>query len=199
VLLRPFQCLGEAVAVCGLGHGHLDVLRLPAASVRGGASGELGRIHASALTSVSMLALGYVITFGSLLAYSCYEWLIRNAPSPLVGTYAFVNPIVSVLLGWWLLAEPIGARTLLAAAVIVAGVALLVIPVRQSRERRARRAVRAEHAETIDPAPGEPTLDLPQAAELLGGKKQRSGYRGGYALGGGHDGALGADLEHGGW
>jgi drug/metabolite transporter (DMT)-like permease len=96
----------------------------------GAASGELGRIHASALTSVSMLALGYVIVFGSLLAYSCYEWLIRHAPSSLVGTYAFVNPIVAVLLGWWLLAEPVGARTLLAATAIVAGVALLVMPAR---------------------------------------------------------------------
>jgi drug/metabolite transporter (DMT)-like permease len=122
----------------------------------GAASGELARIHASSLTSVSMVALGYVIIFGSLLAYSCYEWLLRHAPSPLVGTYAFVNPIVAVLLGWWLLAEPIGARTLLAAAVIVAGVALLVIPVRQSRESRARQAVRAAPAEGINPAAGEP-------------------------------------------
>ena len=102
----------------------------------GAASGELARIHASSLASASMLALGYMIIFGSLLAYSCYEWLIRHAPSPLVGTYAFVNPVVAVLLGWWLLAEPISARTLLAAAVIVAGVALLIMPARRSRERQ---------------------------------------------------------------
>jgi drug/metabolite transporter (DMT)-like permease len=99
----------------------------------GAASGEFARISASSLTSASMLALGYVIVFGSLLAYSCYEWLIRHAPSSLVGTYAFVNPIVAVLLGWWLLGEPVRVRTLLAAAVIVAGVALLVMPARRSR------------------------------------------------------------------
>ena len=104
-----------------------------------------------------MLALGYVIIFGSLLAYSCYEWLIRHAPSPLVGTYAFVNPVVAVLLGWWLLAEPFSDRTLLAAAVIVAGVALLVVPARRSRGLPARRAARAEYAEAI-PAAGEPAL-----------------------------------------
>ena len=102
----------------------------------GAASGELARIHASSLASASTLALGYLITFGSLLAYSCYQWLIRHAPSPLVGTYAFVNPVVAVLLAWWLLAERINARTLLAAAVIVISVALLVMPARPSQARR---------------------------------------------------------------
>jgi drug/metabolite transporter (DMT)-like permease len=94
----------------------------------GGASGELGRIHVSSLVSVSALALGYLIIFGSLVAYSSYEWLNRHAPSRLVGTYAFVNPIVAVLLGWSLLGERISGQTLLAAAIIVTGVVLLVIP-----------------------------------------------------------------------
>jgi drug/metabolite transporter (DMT)-like permease len=90
----------------------------------GGAAGELGRIHASALASTASLALGYLIIFGSLVAYTSYEWLIRHAPSALVGTYAFVNPVVAVLLGWWLLGERVSIRTILAAAVIVAGPAL---------------------------------------------------------------------------
>ena len=68
------------------------------------------------------------IVFGSLLAYSAYEWLLRNAPSRITGTYAFVNPIVAVLLGWWLLDEDLGARTGLAAAIIVGAVALIVLP-----------------------------------------------------------------------
>jgi drug/metabolite transporter (DMT)-like permease len=101
--------------------------------VAGAAGGELSRIHASSLASASALALGYLIIFGSLVAYSSYEWLIRHAPSRLVGTYAFVNPVVAVLLGWWLLAEHVTGRTLLAAAVIVAGVALLILPARQRR------------------------------------------------------------------
>jgi drug/metabolite transporter (DMT)-like permease len=97
----------------------------------GAASGELARIHVSSLASTSALALGYLIVFGSLLAYSSYEWLIRHAPSQLVGTYAFINPVVAVLLGWWLLGEHISSRTVLAAVIIVTGVALMVIPARQ--------------------------------------------------------------------
>jgi hypothetical protein len=93
----------------------------------GAAAGELGRIHVGALAPTAVLALGYLIVFGSLVAYTSYEWLIRHAPSPLVGTYAFVNPVVAVLLGWWLLREQVSARTILAAAVIVAGVALIVL------------------------------------------------------------------------
>jgi drug/metabolite transporter (DMT)-like permease len=127
-----------------LGSGMQLICAGTALCTSGAASGELTRIHTSSLASASMLALGYLVLFGSLLAYSCYEWLIRHAPSPIVGTYAFVNPVVAVLLGWWLLAEPIGARTLLAAGVIVAGVALLVMPARQSRER--------QHAEQAEPS-----------------------------------------------
>jgi drug/metabolite transporter (DMT)-like permease len=92
----------------------------------GAAAGELGRVHASSLLGPAGLALGYLIVFGSLVAYTSYEWLIRHAPSQLVGTYAFVNPVVAVLLGWWLLREQVSARTILAAAIIVAGVALIV-------------------------------------------------------------------------
>jgi drug/metabolite transporter (DMT)-like permease len=103
----------------------------------GAATGELGRIQASALASESALALAYLIVFGSLVAYSSYEWLVRHAPSQLTGTYAFVNPVVAVLLGWWLLGEHVSGRTLLAAAVIVAGVALLVTPARRRQHAEA--------------------------------------------------------------
>jgi drug/metabolite transporter (DMT)-like permease len=100
------------------------------------AGGELARIHASSLASESGIALGYLIIFGSLVAYSSYEWLIRHASRPLAGTHACVNPVVAVLLGWWLLAEHITGRTLLAVTVIVAGVILLVLPARQHRRAR---------------------------------------------------------------
>jgi drug/metabolite transporter (DMT)-like permease len=110
-----------------LGSGMQLICAGAALTVAGAATGELGRIHASALASASSLALGYLIIFGSLIAYTSYEWLIRHAPSQLVGTYAFINPVVAVLLGWLLLGEPVSARTLLAAAVIVAGVALIVL------------------------------------------------------------------------
>jgi drug/metabolite transporter (DMT)-like permease len=103
----------------------------------GAASGELTRIHDGALASESALALAYLIVFGSLVAYSSYEWLVRHAPSQLTGTYAFVNPVVAVLLGWWLLGEHVSGRTLLAAAVIVAGVALMVTPARRRQHAEA--------------------------------------------------------------
>lgn len=113
----------------------------------GAASGELSRITASALASESAVALGYLIVFGSVVAYSCYEWLVRNAPSKLTGTYAFVNPVVAVLLGWSLLGEHITSRTLLAAPVIVTGVILMVIPPRQ------RDAIPGEPSRRVSPGP----------------------------------------------
>jgi drug/metabolite transporter (DMT)-like permease len=96
-----------------------------ALAVLGGMGGEFGRVH---LSAGSVAALGYLIVFGSLLAYSAYEWLLQHAPARIAGTYAFVNPLVAVALGWWLLGEPVGTRTLVAAAVIAAGVALIVLP-----------------------------------------------------------------------
>ena len=93
----------------------------------GAAGGELGRISAASLISDSGLALGYLIVFGSLLGYSTYEWLLHHASSQLAGTYAFVSPLVAVILGWWLLGEQISGHTLLAAAAIAAGVALIML------------------------------------------------------------------------
>jgi drug/metabolite transporter (DMT)-like permease len=81
----------------------------------GAAGGELGRVNAASLFSTSGLALGYLIIFGSLLGYSTYEWLLHHASSQLAGTYAFVSPLVAVILGWWLLGEQVSGHTLLAA------------------------------------------------------------------------------------
>jgi drug/metabolite transporter (DMT)-like permease len=89
-------------------------------------SGEIGQVHLSRISGDSLLALGYLVVFGSWIGFSAYLWLLRVAPVSLVGTYAYVNPVVAVFLGWWLLSEPITLRTLGAAAVILAGVALIV-------------------------------------------------------------------------
>ncbi len=67
-----------------------------------------------------MLALEYLVVFGSVLGSSTYEWLLHHASSQLAGTYAFACPLVAVVLGWWLLGEQINGRTLLAAAAISA-------------------------------------------------------------------------------
>jgi drug/metabolite transporter (DMT)-like permease len=62
---------------------------------------------------------------GSLVAFSAYAWLLRHAPVSLVATYAYVNPVVAVLLGSWLAGEPLNARILLAALTIVGSVVLI--------------------------------------------------------------------------
>lgn len=72
------------------------------------------------------LAFGYLVVFGSLLAYTAYYWLLRNAPISLVSTYAYVNPVVAVALGWALLAEPVTAAVLVGGGLAVTGVLLVV-------------------------------------------------------------------------
>ena len=88
------------------------------------ATGEVTRIHDVSATSI--LALVYLITIGSWLAFTTYAWLLRATRTSLVSTYAYVNPVVAVLLGWAILSEPITGRVLFASAVIVAAVALIV-------------------------------------------------------------------------
>jgi drug/metabolite transporter (DMT)-like permease len=100
----------------------------------GAVGGELGRINAASFLSESGLALGYLIIFGSVLGYSTYEWLLHHASSQLAGTYAFVCPLVAVILGWWLLGEQIGGRTLLAGAAISVGVALIMLHRRETEQ-----------------------------------------------------------------
>jgi drug/metabolite transporter (DMT)-like permease len=72
------------------------------------------------------LALLYLITIGSWVGYTAYVWLLRNARTSLVSTYAYVNPVVAVFLGWLILDETITARMLFAAAVIIVGVAIII-------------------------------------------------------------------------
>ena len=74
----------------------------------------------------SIFGLIYLITFGSLLAFTSYAWLLQNAPISKVSTYAYVNPVVAIALGWLILGESITPMTLLGAGIIVASVALVV-------------------------------------------------------------------------
>jgi drug/metabolite transporter (DMT)-like permease len=120
----------------------------------GALGGELTRVPASALTGESALAFGYLVIFGSLLAYSSYEWLLAHAPARLVATYPFVNPVVAVLLGWWLLHEGVGVRTAVATAVIVPGVALIALtPARRGSERSGPAASGPERPPAPQPRP----------------------------------------------
>ncbi|TAK01759.1 MAG: hypothetical protein EPO36_04475 [Chloroflexota bacterium] len=111
-----------------------------ALSIEGVAIGEPARLDIAAISAESLAALAYLTVFGSLIAFNAYAWLLRNAPLPLVSTYAYVNPVVAVALGGLILAEPITPRTLVASAVIVAAVAMIVT----ARGRMARAGVSAE-------------------------------------------------------
>jgi drug/metabolite transporter (DMT)-like permease len=89
-------------------------------------SGELGDVHPASISLESWLGLAYLVGAGSLLGFTAYMWLLRAAPTSLVGTYAYVNPVVAVLLGTVVLGEPLTWRTLAGGAIIVASVALIV-------------------------------------------------------------------------
>ena len=99
----------------------------------GAASGETARLHLAAIPATGWLALGYLILFGSLLAFSAYVWLLGHAPLSLTATYAYVNPVVAVLLGAMLLSEQLTWPMLLGGAVVVAGVGLVVSAERPRR------------------------------------------------------------------
>jgi drug/metabolite transporter (DMT)-like permease len=91
------------------------------------ARGDFARVAAAggAPSARSLAALAYLVVFGSLVGFTAYVWLLQHAAPAKVATYAYVNPLVAVALGWALGGEPLAARTLVAAAVIVGGVALI--------------------------------------------------------------------------
>lgn len=91
----------------------------------GSLTGEWARLDLAAISTRSLWGLGYLIVFGSLVGFASYTWLLRVAPTPLVSTYAYVNPLVAVFLGNLLANEPLSLRTLAAAGVIVGSVALI--------------------------------------------------------------------------
>ena len=90
------------------------------------ALGEAGDVHPSQVSLESALGLAYLVVFGSVVTFTAYVWLLEHAPTGTVSTYAYVNPVVAVLLGAAFLGEPLGLRTLAAGAAIVASVALIV-------------------------------------------------------------------------
>ena len=98
------------------------------------ARGELGDVDVAAVSGESMFGVAYLVVVGSFLGFTAYVWLLRVAPISLVATYAYVNPVIAVLLGWALLDEVLEARVLLAGGAIVAAVALIVSAPAPERE-----------------------------------------------------------------
>jgi drug/metabolite transporter (DMT)-like permease len=89
-------------------------------------SGELGAFRIEQVSADSLIAFAYLTIVGSLIAFTAYAWVLRHAPLPLIATYAFVNPVVAVFLGWMVLGEAVTPIQLIAATVIVVGVALII-------------------------------------------------------------------------
>ena len=101
--------------------------------VMSAASGEFARFDPTALTREAVAAVAYLAVFGSIVAFTAYTWLLRATPSSIVATYAYVNPVVAVLLGWAVRDERLTLRTGAAAAIVVASVALIVTARARSR------------------------------------------------------------------
>ncbi len=88
-------------------------------------SGELGQFNPAQVSASSLLATAYLAMVSSIIAYSAFAWLMRVSTPARVSTYAYVNPVVAVLLGWLLASEPLNPRTLVAAAIIIVSVILI--------------------------------------------------------------------------
>jgi drug/metabolite transporter (DMT)-like permease len=98
-------------------------------------SGELQHFSVAEVSSEAALAWLYLVVFGSLVAFTAYIWLLGVTSIAKVGTYAYVNPVVAVLLGWAVLGEPITMRTVVGAIVILLGVALVNVDWGNSRQK----------------------------------------------------------------
>jgi drug/metabolite transporter (DMT)-like permease len=87
--------------------------------------GEFNGFSLDMVSTRSWLSLLYLITFGSLVGFVAYGWLLHNAPVSLMSTYAYVNPVVAVLLGWLFAGEELNARIAVASAIIIGSVILI--------------------------------------------------------------------------
>ena len=113
-------------------------------AVVGIATGEASQLRLGQISTASLGAVAFLIVFGSLLAFTAYSWLLKNASSSLLSTYAYVNPAVAVFLGWAFAGEHVGGKEAASGLVILASIALLVFG-------RGPRAVAAPVAESIEP------------------------------------------------
>ena len=93
--------------------------------IAAGISGEFHATHWSAISMRSVFGLGYLITFGSIIAFTSYTWLLQRCPPALVATHTYANPVVAVLLGWLLASEPLTLRVVLASVAILGAIVLI--------------------------------------------------------------------------
>jgi len=131
-------CLLGAVISWSLGsiywkYKHVDVDPFMGASVQMLIAGILqtalgfilGEQNAFQLTQTGFIALGYLIVFGSIFGYASYIYAVKHLPLSLVSTYAYINPVIALVLGWYILSEPLTITVFIAAALIFSGVVLV--------------------------------------------------------------------------
>jgi drug/metabolite transporter (DMT)-like permease len=122
-------------------------------SMVGGASGEWSRLGEVEASTRSVVAFLYLVVFGSIVAFSAYAYLLRAARPTVAATYAFVNPIVAVLLGWLLAGEALSWRVGVASALILAAVALLITDGAHGEPREAAPVPADVEPEAVLPPP----------------------------------------------
>ena len=93
--------------------------------ITAGVTGEFHSLHWASVSLKSVLGLGYLIVFGSIVAFTAYTWLLRQCPPALVATHTYANPVVAVLLGWLLAGEALTVRVLLSSAAILGAIVLI--------------------------------------------------------------------------
>jgi drug/metabolite transporter (DMT)-like permease len=91
------------------------------------AMGEFSGFHPSQVSLVSFVGWSYLVTFGALLGFTAYIFLLRETTPAKASTYAYVNPVIAVALGWAIAGEPVTMQTLAAAAIIIASVAVITL------------------------------------------------------------------------
>lgn len=107
-------------------------------------TGELNGFSFAEVSTRSWWGLIYLITFGSLVGFVSYGWLLHNAPVSLLSTYAYVNPVVAVFLGWLLAGEELNARILIASAIIIGSVIMINWARQVSARKEAESAIPLE-------------------------------------------------------
>jgi drug/metabolite transporter (DMT)-like permease len=130
-----------------------------AVAIVGTVLGEWASWH---LSTRGIGAIVYLVIFGSILGYSAYSYALRHASATIVGTYAYVNPVIAVLLGWLLLHEPVSSRTFIAMGLILVAVVWIQFshklrrPAGQTAGRpqsSSDKAVRPPGRQAVDPEP----------------------------------------------
>lgn len=123
--------------------------------------GDWGKLELTHVSPKAVISLVYLVMFGSLIGFTAYMWLLKHTAPTKAATYAYVNPIVAVILGWWLNHEPLSWRTAIAAAVIVTGVVFITRGAKPAESKAPPESLEADEEVACIDAP------LPHGTELI--------------------------------